>query len=99
MIDTQLQQNSTDVLEIWNEAWTYDEPRSKRWKKPIYVSTINKVDNYGMFDPWYEELPKNCTFWHRSKECDEITCISHKTKNPNGEQVGLVVLNLSVEVE
>ena len=84
---------------IYNDAWVLDEARSRRWEKPIYVTNFSKLEESGIFDPWYDEIPKGVTFWYGDSEKTTISVLSHKTKSPNGDKVGLVVLNMQLEEE
>jgi hypothetical protein len=96
---TQLQVTQAKDTEVFFEVWTYDEARSKRWEKPIFVTTIKKLQEEGLYDPWYDEIPTKTTWWYADAEKTKISVLSHKTKNPNGVPVGLVVLNMSFEEE
>lgn len=92
--ETQMQ----TIQEPFNEIWHLDEARSERWEKPILVTTIGKLEQEGLYDPWYDEIPNSPTFWYDSNERDRVSCITHKSKSPTGIPVGLVVMN-KVEFE
>ena len=70
-----------------------DPSRSKKWKKPVYVTNLSNLEDYGVSDPWYEDIPKAVTFWFSKDGTQKVVCMSHKSKCPNETKVGLVVLN------
>lgn len=78
---------------IYNYAWQLDPGRSRKWKKPVYVTNLSNLEDYGASDPWFEDIPKAVTFWFSKDGTQKVTCMSHKTKCPNETKVGLVVLN------
>ena len=83
-----------DTLDsITNECWKYDKDKSIKHGKPILVTTITKLEEYGPWGPWWEDLPKNCTFWYGDNKLSLVTCITHKDKSPSQEKVGLCVFN------
>ena len=82
-----------NILEPYNEIWKLDEARSRRWEKPILVTTVGKLEQEGVLDPWYDEIPKTATFWYDSNKRERVACITHKSKSPNGVKVGLCVMN------
>ena len=90
-------ESKTQVADLrLNDAWSFDPLRSEKHDKPIYVTNIPKLDDSGVFDPWYQELPKGSTFWFTNFDEPELkycSTITHKTKSPNGTDVGLVVIN------
>tara|TARA_Y100000004_G_C8954040_1_gene429941 strand:- start:1463 stop:1765 length:303 start_codon:yes stop_codon:yes gene_type:complete len=96
---TQLKQTYDDTTTIYNDAWVLDEARSKRWQKPIYVTSLGQLEEHGIYDPWYDEIPKGATFWYGDADKTTISVLSHKTKSPSGDKVGLVVLNMSFTEE
>ena len=65
---TELESN-TQVADLrLNDAWTFDPKRSEKHSKPIYVTNIPKLDGSGVYDPWYQEMPKSSTFWFQNFE-------------------------------
>lgn len=94
---TELESN-TQVADLrLNDAWTFDPKRSEKHSKPIYVTNIPKLDGSGVYDPWYQEMPKGSTFWFQNFDDPELrycSSITHKAKSPNGTDVGLCVIML-----
>jgi len=81
-----------------NDAWTFDPGRSEKHDKQIFVTNITKLDQSYCLDPWFKEMPKGMVFWFTDYEDPEkkaCTSITYKTKNPNGTEIGLCVLNLN----
>ena len=77
---------------ITNPSWEYDEARSKKHGKPILTTTVKGLE-YGVWNPWWVEIPKNSTFWYADNELSIVSAITHKDEAPSGAEVGLCVFN------